>query len=182
MSIYGRISREVDVKLEGDSSGNIGALSDAAFPPLPGPGTRPRGRLTKEDNPTLVNKSEALRAQLLETWPAKQWTLVQPITAERRKTTTTASAVPKAQFPGPQQPHPPPAVDILEEVKEKIATADTPEAVDTAGIALGQVYKTDEGPSNMPPMPPPEPAAMDVDSGSGPIDVTTDAALLLTKK
>jgi hypothetical protein len=75
LSIYKWISNEVDVKLERGRSGDVGALSDAAFPPLPG--TRPRGPCTREDNPKLFNKSEALRAKLLETWSGK-WSLVLP--------------------------------------------------------------------------------------------------------
>ena len=56
-----------------------------------------------------------------------------------------------------------------------IATADTLEEVDGAAIVAGQFYMHEYGPSNMPPMPPPEPAAMDVDSDK-------QWGLLLTKK
>ena len=57
-----------------------------------------------------------------------------------------------------------------------IATAETPEEMANAEVAFGQVYKTDDGPSNMPPMPPPASAAMDVDRTSGPTELTTEAA------
>ena len=43
-----------------------------------------------------------------------------------------------------------------------IATAETQEECDEAHMALNKVYTTAEGPSSMPPMPPPEPAAMEI--------------------
>ena len=56
-----------------------------------------------------------------------------------------------------------------------IATADTLEEVDGAAIVAGQVYMHEDEPSNMPQMPPSEPAAMEVDSDK-------QQGLLLTKK
>ena len=121
---------------------------------------------------TRFDRSEELRAELLE---MPKWSIVKQPQMKRRKTNTTASALPKAQFPGPQQPHPPQAINIIEEVKQMIATADTLEEVDGAAIVAGQICMHEGGPSNMPPMPPPEQAAMDVDSDK-------QQGSLLTKK
>jgi hypothetical protein len=147
LALYDRISRELDVKLEGEDDADVTTLSDAAFPPLPGPGIAP-GPLRRKDIPQLFDKNEELRTKLLE---MKMWNTSN---TKRRKTTAVASAIPKAQFSGPQQPHPPAADDITMEVKLMIANAETEEEVDRAG-ELAKEF--------LPPILLPEPAAMEVD-------------------
>ena len=92
LTIYNRISRETDVKMEGDAN-EEGTSFDAVFPPLPGPGTDTSVPCTREDNPKKFDRSEELRAKRLE---MPKWSIVNQPHMKRRKTNTTASAIPKA--------------------------------------------------------------------------------------